>query len=169
MYDDLLAKSFSKHERKKLGYGAFFGCLLIALSFYTVFKPYWGPLPACMSFILTLTNLIFTTQNYFDDFIKSILVLCFEESIFYILCLFRILSCNALQWTWSCLWLLVLKRWWSEIQAAPTRHLWLHWLTYQKQIQAALRKQLKVNFDQSWQAKAWVIKNNEFNHLTVIF
>jgi len=61
MYNDLLARSFSKHEKKKLGYGAFFGCLLIALSFCTVFKPYLGPLPACMSFILTLTNLIFTT------------------------------------------------------------------------------------------------------------
>ncbi|KAK7821348.1 hypothetical protein CFP56_037812 [Quercus suber] len=46
MYDDLLARSFSKHEKKKLGYGAFFGCLLIALSFCTVFKPYLGPLPA---------------------------------------------------------------------------------------------------------------------------
>ncbi|KAM3703147.1 hypothetical protein ACJW31_04G074600 [Castanea mollissima] len=62
MYDDILAKSFSKHEKKKMGYGAFFGCLLIALSFCTVFKPYLGPLPAFMSFILTLTNLMFTTS-----------------------------------------------------------------------------------------------------------
>ncbi|KAE8124865.1 hypothetical protein FH972_019712 [Carpinus fangiana] len=45
MYDDLLARSFSKHEQKRLGYGAFLGCLLIALSFCTVFKPYLGPLP----------------------------------------------------------------------------------------------------------------------------
>lgn len=45
MYDDVLAKSFSKHEQKKLGYGAFVGCLLIALSFCTVFNPYLGPLP----------------------------------------------------------------------------------------------------------------------------
>ncbi|KAK7821347.1 hypothetical protein CFP56_037811 [Quercus suber] len=36
MYDDLLAKSFSKHEKKKLAYGAFFGCFLIALSFCTL-------------------------------------------------------------------------------------------------------------------------------------
>ncbi|KAF5469106.1 hypothetical protein F2P56_013202 [Juglans regia] len=45
MYNGLLAKSFSKHERKRFGYGAFFGCLLIALSICTVFKPYLGPLP----------------------------------------------------------------------------------------------------------------------------
>ncbi|XP_062157561.1 alpha-1,3-arabinosyltransferase XAT3 [Alnus glutinosa] len=45
MYDDLLARSFSKHEQKRLRYGAFLGCLLIALSFCTVFKPYLGPLP----------------------------------------------------------------------------------------------------------------------------
>ncbi|XP_040995969.1 beta-1,2-xylosyltransferase XYXT1-like [Juglans microcarpa x Juglans regia] len=45
MYNGLLSKSFSKHERKRFGYGAFFGCLLIAMSICTVFKPYLGPLP----------------------------------------------------------------------------------------------------------------------------
>ncbi|XP_031371685.1 beta-1,2-xylosyltransferase XYXT1-like isoform X2 [Punica granatum] len=45
MYDTFLARSFSKHEQKKLGYGAFAACFLIALSFCTVFKPYLGPLP----------------------------------------------------------------------------------------------------------------------------
>ncbi|KAM3750968.1 hypothetical protein ACB098_04G073400 [Castanea mollissima] len=49
MYDDILAKSFSKHEKKKLGYGAFFGCLLIALSFCTVFKPYLVKLKLSMA------------------------------------------------------------------------------------------------------------------------
>ncbi|KAM4106609.1 hypothetical protein ACB094_04G077600 [Castanea mollissima] len=49
MYDDILAKSFSKHEKKKMGYGAFFGCLLIALSFCTVFKPYLVKLKLSMA------------------------------------------------------------------------------------------------------------------------
>ncbi|KAL5751276.1 hypothetical protein ACOSP7_025879 [Xanthoceras sorbifolium] len=45
MYDSILARSFSKHEQKKLRYGALLGFLLIAFSFCTVFKPYLGPLP----------------------------------------------------------------------------------------------------------------------------
>ncbi|KAK4775494.1 hypothetical protein SAY87_023455 [Trapa incisa] len=45
MYITILARSFSKHEQKRLGYGAFLACLFIALSFSTVFKPYLGPLP----------------------------------------------------------------------------------------------------------------------------
>ncbi|KAJ0048774.1 hypothetical protein Pint_16940 [Pistacia integerrima] len=45
MYDSILARSFSKHEQKKLGYVAIFCCFLIVLSFCTVFKPYLGPLP----------------------------------------------------------------------------------------------------------------------------
>ncbi|XVE58816.1 hypothetical protein DITRI_Ditri04bG0199300 [Diplodiscus trichospermus] len=45
MYDTIFARSFSRYDQKKLGYGAFLGCLLIALSFCTVFKPYLGPLP----------------------------------------------------------------------------------------------------------------------------
>ncbi|XVF53842.1 hypothetical protein PTKIN_Ptkin05aG0131300 [Pterospermum kingtungense] len=45
MYDTIFARSFSRYDQKKLGYGAFLGCLLLALSFCTVFKPYLGPLP----------------------------------------------------------------------------------------------------------------------------
>ncbi|KAK6261397.1 hypothetical protein QUC31_007213 [Theobroma cacao] len=45
MYDTIFARSFSRYDQKKLSYGAFLGCLLIALSFCTVFKPYLGPLP----------------------------------------------------------------------------------------------------------------------------
>ncbi|CAN6714378.1 unnamed protein product [Malus baccata var. baccata] len=39
MYDSILARSFSKHEQKKLRYGAFVCCLLIALCFCTLLKP----------------------------------------------------------------------------------------------------------------------------------
>ncbi|KAJ9189371.1 hypothetical protein P3X46_000676 [Hevea brasiliensis] len=45
MYDTLLSRSFSKHEKQKLRYWGLITCLLIALSFCTVFKPYLGPLP----------------------------------------------------------------------------------------------------------------------------
>ncbi|KAB2012000.1 hypothetical protein ES319_D09G058700v1 [Gossypium barbadense] len=44
-YETIFARSFSRYDQKKLGYGAFLGCLLIALSFCIVFKPYLGPLP----------------------------------------------------------------------------------------------------------------------------
>ncbi|XP_031248221.1 alpha-1,3-arabinosyltransferase XAT2-like isoform X2 [Pistacia vera] len=43
-YDSILARSFSRYEQKKFRYGALFGCLLVILSFCTVFKPYFGPL-----------------------------------------------------------------------------------------------------------------------------
>ncbi|KAL6963085.1 Hexosyltransferase [Sarracenia purpurea var. burkii] len=46
-YDTILARSFSSHDQKKLGCGAFVGCLIIALSLCTVFKPYLDPLPIC--------------------------------------------------------------------------------------------------------------------------
>ncbi|XVF09524.1 hypothetical protein REPUB_Repub07fG0101000 [Reevesia pubescens] len=45
MYDTIFARSFSRYDQKKLGYGAFLGCLLVALSFCTFFKPYLGPVP----------------------------------------------------------------------------------------------------------------------------
>uniref|UniRef100_A0A7N0UW22 Glycosyltransferase 61 catalytic domain-containing protein n=1 Tax=Kalanchoe fedtschenkoi TaxID=63787 RepID=A0A7N0UW22_KALFE len=45
MYEKILARSFSRYEQRKLGYGAFFACLLVVASFCTVFKPYLGPLP----------------------------------------------------------------------------------------------------------------------------
>ncbi|RDX62407.1 hypothetical protein CR513_59270, partial [Mucuna pruriens] len=44
IYNTILAKSFSRYEQKRLGYGAFVSCLLIVLSLCTVFKPYLGPL-----------------------------------------------------------------------------------------------------------------------------
>ncbi|EOY21159.1 Glycosyltransferase family 61 protein, putative [Theobroma cacao] len=43
MYDTIFARSFSRSDQKKLGYGAFLGCLLIALCFCLVFKPYTDP------------------------------------------------------------------------------------------------------------------------------
>ncbi|XLT53053.1 hypothetical protein HN873_045657, partial [Arachis hypogaea] len=42
MYNSIFAKSFSRYEQKKLGYGAFVGCLIIVLSLCRVFKPYIG-------------------------------------------------------------------------------------------------------------------------------
>eukprot|EP00258_Populus_trichocarpa_P012330 XP_002322078.3 uncharacterized protein LOC7453896 isoform X2 [Populus trichocarpa] len=44
IYDSVLGRSFSKQEQKKLGYWAFVACLFIALSFFTNFKPFLGPL-----------------------------------------------------------------------------------------------------------------------------
>ncbi|XP_060670711.1 beta-1,2-xylosyltransferase XYXT1 [Ziziphus jujuba] len=46
MYDSILSRSFSRHEQKKLGYGAFICCLFVVFCFCTLLKPYWGPLPA---------------------------------------------------------------------------------------------------------------------------
>ncbi|KAK1553360.1 hypothetical protein Q3G72_033683 [Acer saccharum] len=46
MYDSILARSFSKHEQKKLRYGALLASLLIAFSFCFVFKPFLADLPA---------------------------------------------------------------------------------------------------------------------------
>ncbi|KAA8542755.1 hypothetical protein F0562_023907 [Nyssa sinensis] len=44
-YETIFARSFSRHDQKKFGCGAFVGCLIIAFSFCTVFKPLLGPLP----------------------------------------------------------------------------------------------------------------------------
>lgn len=41
VYDSILARSFSRYEQKKLGYGAFVCCLLIAFAFCAFFKPYF--------------------------------------------------------------------------------------------------------------------------------
>ncbi|KAI5382743.1 alpha-1,3-arabinosyltransferase XAT2 [Lathyrus oleraceus] len=43
IYNTIFAKSFSRYEQKKLGYGAFVGFMLIVLSLCTVFKPYLVP------------------------------------------------------------------------------------------------------------------------------
>ncbi|RYR11646.1 hypothetical protein Ahy_B04g069152 [Arachis hypogaea] len=50
MYNSIFAKSFSRYEQKKLGYGAFVGCLIIVLSLCTVFKPYIVKLKLYVSF-----------------------------------------------------------------------------------------------------------------------
>ncbi|KAG7019925.1 hypothetical protein SDJN02_18892, partial [Cucurbita argyrosperma subsp. argyrosperma] len=42
LYDSILARSFSKHEQKKMGYGALMGCLFIAFSFSIMLKPHLG-------------------------------------------------------------------------------------------------------------------------------
>ncbi|XP_052179815.1 alpha-1,3-arabinosyltransferase XAT3 [Diospyros lotus] len=44
IYDSILARSFSKHEQRKLGCGAFLTSLIIVFTVITVFKPYLGPL-----------------------------------------------------------------------------------------------------------------------------
>ncbi|CAK9145359.1 unnamed protein product [Ilex paraguariensis] len=44
-YETMLARSFGRQEHKKLGFGAFIGCLVIGFSLCTVFKPYLIPLP----------------------------------------------------------------------------------------------------------------------------
>ncbi|CAN0873551.1 Alpha-1,3-arabinosyltransferase XAT2 [Linum grandiflorum] len=46
MYDSLLARSFSKHEQKKMRRGALITCLLIVITFSSIFKPQWPPLPS---------------------------------------------------------------------------------------------------------------------------
>ncbi|XP_009797197.1 alpha-1,3-arabinosyltransferase XAT2-like [Nicotiana sylvestris] len=38
-YDSFFARSFSKHEQKKLGFGAFVSCFIIAATFCILFKP----------------------------------------------------------------------------------------------------------------------------------
>ncbi|CBI15519.3 unnamed protein product, partial [Vitis vinifera] len=45
MYETIFARSFSRYEQKKLGYGAFAVCLITTFTIFTVFKPYLGPLP----------------------------------------------------------------------------------------------------------------------------
>ncbi|KAF9671349.1 hypothetical protein SADUNF_Sadunf12G0038000 [Salix dunnii] len=52
MYETVLARSFSKHEQKRLGYWAMLACLFIVLSFFTIFKPYLGPLPVYLFSLL---------------------------------------------------------------------------------------------------------------------
>ncbi|CAA7051354.1 unnamed protein product [Microthlaspi erraticum] len=45
LYDTILARSFSKNEQKRFGYGAFIASLLFVFTLCTVFKPYLSPLP----------------------------------------------------------------------------------------------------------------------------
>ncbi|KAF8103695.1 hypothetical protein N665_0186s0063 [Sinapis alba] len=46
LYDTILARSFSKNQQKRLGYGAFIACLFFVFTLCTVFKPCLSPLPA---------------------------------------------------------------------------------------------------------------------------
>ncbi|KAJ4893915.1 Glycosyltransferase family 61 protein [Raphanus sativus] len=46
LYDAILARSFSKKQQKRLGYGAFIACLFFVFTLCTVFKPCLSPLPA---------------------------------------------------------------------------------------------------------------------------
>ncbi|KAF5734016.1 hypothetical protein HS088_TW16G00457 [Tripterygium wilfordii] len=57
MYDSILARSFSRHEQKKLGYGALVACFLLALSICTVFKPYLGPNIPMMNLRLSMDTI----------------------------------------------------------------------------------------------------------------
>ncbi|MED6156013.1 hypothetical protein PIB30_010944 [Stylosanthes scabra] len=57
IYNSIFAKSFSRYEQKKLGYGALVACLLILFSLCTVFKPYIniGPIHDCESSTLAFS------------------------------------------------------------------------------------------------------------------
>ncbi|XP_026386911.1 uncharacterized protein LOC113282171 isoform X2 [Papaver somniferum] len=44
-YKAVFANSFSRHEQKKFGYGAFAGCLIIILTSFVVYKPSFSYLP----------------------------------------------------------------------------------------------------------------------------
>ncbi|XP_015882942.3 beta-1,2-xylosyltransferase XYXT1 [Ziziphus jujuba] len=46
MYDSMIAKSFSKHEQKKIGYGGFVCSFFIVFCFFTLLVPYLGPVPS---------------------------------------------------------------------------------------------------------------------------
>ncbi|KAI4319218.1 hypothetical protein MLD38_032845 [Melastoma candidum] len=44
-YEVVFARSFSRYDQRRLGYGAVVACLLVGLSSFTVLSPYLGPLP----------------------------------------------------------------------------------------------------------------------------
>ncbi|KAI3929408.1 hypothetical protein MKW92_036090 [Papaver armeniacum] len=44
-YKAVFANSFSRHEQKKFGYGAFVGCLIIIITSFVVYKPSFSYLP----------------------------------------------------------------------------------------------------------------------------
>ncbi|KAL1819388.1 hypothetical protein ACET3Z_014257 [Daucus carota] len=45
MYKSIFARSFTEHEQKKMGRGAFIGCLIIAFCICALFNPSLAPLP----------------------------------------------------------------------------------------------------------------------------
>ncbi|XVE58815.1 hypothetical protein DITRI_Ditri04bG0199200 [Diplodiscus trichospermus] len=57
MYDTIFSRSFSRSDQKKLGFGAFLGCLLIAFSFCLVLKPYSVP-PVRLKYAPKRPNLV---------------------------------------------------------------------------------------------------------------
>ncbi|KAI3682173.1 hypothetical protein L2E82_50107 [Cichorium intybus] len=44
-YDEIFARSFTRHDQRRFGYGALVACLIVTWCLCTVFKPYLGPLP----------------------------------------------------------------------------------------------------------------------------
>ncbi|KAI3735584.1 hypothetical protein L6452_15090 [Arctium lappa] len=44
-YDEIFARSFSRHDQKRFGYAALVGCFIVTCCLCTVFKPYLAPLP----------------------------------------------------------------------------------------------------------------------------
>ncbi|CAA2970374.1 O-linked-mannose beta-1,4-N-acetylglucosaminyltransferase 2-like [Olea europaea subsp. europaea] len=65
MYETIFAKSFSKYERKRFGFCAFFLSLIVALSICSTFKPRLHPL----SIIDNAANLQVTTINASRDMV----------------------------------------------------------------------------------------------------
>ncbi|KAI3517796.1 hypothetical protein L1887_17016 [Cichorium endivia] len=55
-YDHIFVRSFSRHDRKRSGYGALVGCFVVAFCLFTVFKSYLGLSPECMNLRLTLVD-----------------------------------------------------------------------------------------------------------------
>ncbi|KAK9091390.1 hypothetical protein Sjap_024567 [Stephania japonica] len=53
-YNAIFAKSFSRYEQRKLGYGALLGCLLVSLSFVTMLRPYLDQLKPLLSLQLSM-------------------------------------------------------------------------------------------------------------------
>ena len=49
LYHTILARSFSKNEQKRLGYGAFIASLFFVFTLCTIFKSYLNPLPTSKS------------------------------------------------------------------------------------------------------------------------
>lgn len=64
----MIAKSFSKHEQKKLGYGGFICSLFIVFCFFTLLVPYLGPLPTSKSITILhifITYFLFQNLTFF--------------------------------------------------------------------------------------------------------
>ncbi|KAK9096444.1 hypothetical protein Sjap_021941 [Stephania japonica] len=64
-YKAIFAKSFSRDERRKLGYGAFIGCLILLFSFFTVFRPSLEQLRPILNLQLNVSSgmQVFIIQN----------------------------------------------------------------------------------------------------------